>query len=364
MSKLVKFNFKYPLTLIQEVKGIVAIAWANPREIVIENPYTAFAGSFGTIASLWFAAYNPSGVGVIFIISLIMFLVGIAIEANKYKIYTEDALPIPVVINITPSRVNSVDALNSLFNVNLIQAKPEYRNYRKNIEKYLGITEADLVHEYKKDIFDLDYLKTFLITTQYHLEQRVKPKTPQNSIFYLVYIGPISVAFLVGSMFGREGMLLFQRSQDHNSYQCVMEVKDRKLKEDTPEFEKFNITYQKGESRQTKVTIAIDAAAHKIKLNDPNITNYGDIIHLQNKTGNSISFEEDWTQYCREIFKVLNEAQQEYEEIKLVYSMPVNLGVAVGMTTQHFWPILLTNYDEKTGRYKDLIKMNEITYRH
>ncbi|MFB2875676.1 SAVED domain-containing protein [Floridanema aerugineum] len=68
------------------------------------------------------------------------------------------------------------------------------------------------------------------------------------------------------------------------------------------------------------------------------------------------------TQYCREIFKVLHEAQQHYTEIKLVYSMPVSLAIAVGMTIQHFWNVKLTNYDPKTETYADLIKMNEIIY--
>ncbi|WP_249071861.1 SAVED domain-containing protein [Argonema antarcticum] len=281
------------------------------------------------------------------------------VEGNKYKIYKEDALPIPVVINIA-NPADSLDALNSLFN--LIQAKREYRNYRQNIKQYLGITEGDLVYKYEGKIFDTEYLKEFLKITKHDL-QRVKRKTPQNSIFYLVYIGPISVAFLVGSMLGREGMLLFQRTQDNNSYERVMEVKDRNLKEDAPIFEKFDVIYQNIDSGKDRVTIAIDAAAHKVKLSDPSITDYGDIIVLQSKTGNTIGYEEDWTQYCREIFNVLNKAQQNYQEIRLVYSMPVNLAVAVGMATQHFWNILLTNYDSKTGKYEDLIKMNEVTYR-
>lgn len=359
MSNLVRLGLQHPLAVIRQIKEIVAIALANPREIVIENPYTAFAGSFGTIASLWSTAYNPSGVWTIFTISLIIFLAGIVVEGNKYKIYKEEALPIPVVINIA-NAANSLDALNSLFN--LIQAKREYRNYRKNIEQYLGITEGDLVYKYEGDIFDTEHLKEFLKITRHDLE-RVKRKTPQNSIFYLVYIGPISVGFLVGSMLGREGMLLFQRTQDKNTYECVMEVKDRNLKEDAPIFEKFDVIYQNIDSGKDRVTIAIDAAAHKVKLSDPSISSYGDIIVLQSKTGNTIGYEEDWTQYCREIFNVLNKAQQNYQEIRLVYSMPVNLAVAVGMATQHFWNILLTNYEGKTGEYKDLIKMNEVTYR-
>ncbi len=355
MSKLVPLRLQNPLAVIQEVKEIVAIALANPRDIVIETHWTVLAGFVAAIAPLLFSTYNS----VIFSIVIIIFLVGIVIEANKYKIYKKEALPIPIVINIA-NAADSLDALNSLFNV--IQDQPEYHNYRENIDKYLGITEGDLVYKYQGDIFDTEHLKEFLKITKHDLE-RIKRKTPQNSIFYLVYIGPISVAFLVGSMLGREGMLLFQRTQEKNSYQCVMEVKDRKLKEDTPDFEKFNVIYQNIDSGKNQVTIAIDAAAHKIKTNHPSISNYGDVIVLQSKTGNTIGYEEDWTQYCREIFNVLNKAQREYGEIKLVYSMPVNLAIAVGMATQHFWNILLTNYEGKTGEYKDFIKMNEVTYR-
>lgn len=355
MPNLVQSNLRYPVAIARSIKGIAALTLSNPREIAIESPWTALAGFVASIAPLLFASYNS----IIFSVAIAIFLIGIAVQAKKYKIYTENALPIPVVINIA-NPANSFDALNSLFN--LIQSRAQYRSYRENINKYLSITESDLVYEYEGNIFDRDRLEDFLKITKHDLE-RLKRKTPQNSIFYLVYIGPISVAFLIGSMLGREGMKLFQRNQNNNSYQCVMEVMDRSLKEDTPVFEKFDVTYQCSEPRQPKVTIAIDAAAHKIKLNDPSITSYGDIIILQNKTGHTIGYEEDWTQYCREIFKVLNQAQQEYVEIKLVYSMPVSLAIAVGMTVQHFWNIQLTNYDSQTGSYQNLIKMNEIIYR-
>ncbi|MCL1475853.1 hypothetical protein [Argonema antarcticum] len=36
MSKLVRLRLQYPLAVIQEVKEIVAIALANPRDIVID----------------------------------------------------------------------------------------------------------------------------------------------------------------------------------------------------------------------------------------------------------------------------------------------------------------------------------------
>ncbi len=355
MPNLVRLITKYPVSVVQTVRETVAIVFANPREIAIETPWMAAVGFVGGIAPLLFSNYNS----IIFGIAIAIWIIGIFIEAKKYKIYTEDALPIPIVINIANS-ANSLDALNSLFN--LIQTRTQYRNYRKNIDKYLGITESDLVYKYDGDIFDTDRLKDFLKITKHDLE-RLKRKTPQNSIFHLVYIGPISVTFLIGSMLGREGMQLFQRTQDGNGYECVMEVKDRDLKEDTPDFEKFAVSYQCSEPRQPNVTIAIDAGAHKLKLKSPSITDYGDLIILDKKTGNTIGYEEDWAQYCREIFKVLNQAQQDYAEIKLVYAMPVTLALAVGMTTQHFWNILLTNYNSQTGSYQDLIKMNDVIYR-
>jgi len=109
MSKLVRLKLQHPLTVIQEVKGIVAIALANPREIAIETPWTVLASFVVGIAPLLLSNYNP----IIFSIAIIICLVGIGIEANKYKIYTENALPIPVVINIA-NPADSLDALNSM----------------------------------------------------------------------------------------------------------------------------------------------------------------------------------------------------------------------------------------------------------
>ncbi|UXE64354.1 MAG: hypothetical protein KA717_18860 [Woronichinia naegeliana WA131] len=54
--------------------------------------------------------------------------------------------------------------------------------------------------------------------------------------------------------------------------------------------------------------------------------------------------------------------QQGYEEIKLVYSMPIALGILVGMATQQYWRILLTQYDQQTQSYRDLFALNDFSY--
>jgi predicted DNA binding CopG/RHH family protein len=345
------------LTSPSTLKEIISTTLAHPREILFENPLVNFAAIVATIGSLLFAAYAPSGVFVIFFLSLLIVCIGLVTEAQRYKIYTQKSLPIPIVINIA-NPANELDALNSLFSV--IEQNPQFSNYQKNLQKYLNINQSDLVYKFAGDIFETKKLKDFLKITKHDLE-KVKQKTPQNSIFYLAYIGPISVGILVGSMLAREGMIIFQRDQETNSYQGVLEVRDRLLKEKTT-FEKFKLTEQRSDPFKKKVTVAIDTASHKIKIADPTIQNYGDIVLLENQNSNTILFQEDWQQYCREIFQILNQEQQQYEEIRLVYSMPVSLAIAMGMAIQHFWNIQLTNYDSQTGTYRDLMKINEIIY--
>lgn len=87
----------------------------------------------------------------------------------------------------------------------------------------------------------------------------------------------------------------------------MVEISDRKLKEDIKEYEKFErVVTEKGQDR---VTIAIDVSSHKINLNDQSIENYGDLIYLESKGSGTIEKNEDWLQYFREIFKTVNIAQ-------------------------------------------------------
>lgn len=342
----------------QNLKQLISLTKNNPREIIIENPYTGFAGVVAGIIGLGAALFSPYAVLVVLLIAIGIMGGGILHEARKYQIYTQEALPLPIVINIS-NPANEYDALNSLFSQ--IQRQPRYSNHKKAIEKYLGITPQDLVYKYNGDIHDTKRLISFLQITK-KLIEKAKTKTPQDSIIYLAYIGPISVGFLVGSMLEREGMIIFQRNQVNNGYEGVMTVRDRLLKEEVKEFQKFTVERKCSNPPQAKVTVAIDTASHRLNLKNSEIQDHGDLILLENKNTNTISFEEDWIQYVREVFTVLSECQQQYKEIKLIYSMPVSLGIAMGMAIGKYWNVVLTNYNPKTGQYKVLIKMNEVEY--
>jgi hypothetical protein len=325
---------------------------------IILNPVTNIVFFVGTLLGL---IANQLSNGYIFVVCAILIgvIVGIFYESRKFVIYQKYAIPLPIIINISnPS--SSENALSSIFGI--IDEEVNYANHQNNLQKIIGIEKQDLIFNYSGDIFDSVQLQTFLQIVRYNLE-KLKAKTPRNTIVYLAYIGPISVGILVGTLFGTDGVRVFQYNKSSDSYYPVVEISDRRLKEDIIEFEKFERTLLPATKTQNKVCVVVDAASHKISLEDSAIKNYGDIIYLKSKTSGTIQADEDWLQYSREIFKVLNIAQQQgYEEIKLVYSMPIALGILVGMATQQYWRILLTQYDQQTQSYRDLFALNDFSY--
>lgn len=340
---------------MNRIKDAICQTLSDPSGI-LENPYTGIAGLIGTFGS-FIADQSGGGYYIPLLMMLPVFIYGIWNQSRRRAIYTHEAIPLPIVINIS-NPASSENALNALFH--LIEKTGRYGRHQANLAKYCNIDARELVFEYRNDIHNREMLQDFLKITRFNLE-RLKQQTPKNTTIHLAYIGPSSVGVLVGTMFGTDGVKIFQYNKSSDSYYPAIEVKDRRLKEDITEFEKLE--RQKTEKSAERVVVAIDVAAHKIRLSDPEIQGYGDLIHLKSRCEGTIAANEDWLQYCREIFKVLNLAQQQgYEEIKLVYSMPVALAIAVGMAAQNYWPILLTNYDKATNRYRDLMRLNELTY--
>ena len=278
-------------------------------------------------------------------------------ELRKTDIYQHAAIPLPIVINIA-NPASSQSALESIFAI--VEKNSRFRNHRHNLEQYLAIKFSDLIYDYPGDIHNIDMLKDFLKIVRHNLEQ-LKGKTPRNTTLYLAYIGPSSVGILIGTLFGTDSIKIFQYNKSSNSYYEAIHIQDRRIKEPVNQFEKFSIDHPTAQTNE-RVTVAIDVAAHRIKLNDPSIQTYGDIIYLESKSAGTVGANEDWIQYSQELFTVLNQAQQKYKEIRLVYAMPVALAVALGCALQNYWRIQLTNYDKENNTYKDLILMNEIQF--
>lgn len=338
--------------IVRQVKATIAELVHDPRAI-LNNPFTLMAGIAGAIGGLLPVYIN--GVAVASGMAALIVL-GIWSEARKMSIYKHDAIPLPIVINVS-NPANSENALSSLFN--LIEKDRKFRNYRHNLAQYLQISPLDLIFNYRGAIYETERLKDFLKITRYDLE-KLKTKTPRNTIIDLAYIGPASVGILIGTVLSLDSTNIFQYSKTSDSYYSVVEIRDRTSKEDIAEFEKFEVEFP--QKRQQKVTVAIDVSSHKIRTEDSSITAYGDLIYMKSQSNGTIELHEDWMQYSREIFKVLNLAQQNYEEIRLVYSMPVALAIILGIALQNYWNITLTQYDSSNNTYRDLMKLNDLQF--
>lgn len=353
-----------PVWLIQKVKKVISLTLKQPGK-VFNNRWTTIT-SFVAIFGGFFADQIGTGYIIVSGILLLLLAIGVWQEASKLEFYTKRQISLPVVFSIT-NAADSKNALRLLFNV--IEDDPQEQNHRQNLAKYLNIVEEDLIFEYNGNIFDPEPLKDFLKISRYKLE-RLKTKTPKSTAFEIAYIGPIAVAILVGTLFANDEVRLFQYNKSSGNYSPIIKIYSREHKQHIQNHEKFSVVQSTSANINPgqpfdNLVVAINVSSHKVNMQSA-CQSYQrdiDIIHLQAKNNGTIETHEDWLQYVREIYKVLNDAQQNsYKEIKLVYSMPVILGLALGLATQNYWPIQLTHYDSDTGNYKNVLKMNDISY--
>jgi len=289
------------------------------------------------------------GYGVVLLLAALLFLYALFDEQKNLKIYTQNNLPIPVVFNVS-NPADAKSALSILFNT----LEKEYPNHKENLKKHFNIIETDLIFKYDGDIFNEKRFIDFLKISKHNIK-KLEAQTPKNVDFHVVYIGPISNAIMVGTLFGTEGVTLYQYSKSSSSYDTVLEVNSRQYKESVSEFkiiEKKSIG-----TIEDEVTVAIDMASHKVALSE-----LGEpVVHLESKLGATIHNPEDFIRANQEIYTVINTLQQNVSKIRFVYSMPVTLGILLGMSVQNYWDIEITQYED--GQYKTVIKhLDEIKY--
>lgn len=329
----------------------------NFMKNLMSNPYTSLAGYIFGLGGLIGDTLNLNSPYLYsLIVGSIPLGVGFFQEYKKIKLYKKTFLPIPIVINIS-NYADSKNALNQL--ANKIEEEG-YKEHLENLKKFFSIEPEDLIFEYKGNIFDKSMLIDFLKILKHDLE-KLERKIPQGDIFYVAYIGPVSVSILVGGVLAQDAIKIFQYNKSVEGYEEVITVKDRRIKENINFLEKFDLEEIKKDNQENAV-LAIDMSSHKININDESLRNYGDLYYLKSKgERGTISYNDNWERYIQEIFYLINKLQTEYKSIKLVYSMPVSIGLGIGMAIQNYWPILLTNYQQGEG-YKDLIYTNEIKY--
>jgi len=348
----------------------------NIFEALLENRFTAFAGVCAGAAGLLPDQFK----WVYFILfpAFILFcILGTWHKLKEKHKYLQTAIAIPIVIKIA-SKHDANNALNDLFAS--IEAHGNLGNYQNNLAKYLHVDREELLFEYgsdDRDIFETERLMRFFAVVKYGINQ-LQRRAPQAT-FNLAFIGPISIAIALGTLFNQTPVTIFHFDNGTRKYFPVLAI-DRKLRERDVKLQKFKLTDSDGNSLdsyfdiqkntgiptppwQEKVTLAIQVSTHSIFVQeDQNL--YGQLLYMRD-TGNGtidIYKPEEWVQRCREIYRVINVLQERYHvtAISLIYSMPIALGVALGISLQNLWKIGLMNYNKQTSAYEHVLYLNDI----
>ncbi|NJL90638.1 MAG: SAVED domain-containing protein [Coleofasciculaceae cyanobacterium SM2_1_6] len=346
---------------LQELPDNLNTPWTS-----ISSLLAGFVGLYPGIPDLWRLGLIGGLVAIV--------LAGAWHKWSEQRKYRKTAIAIPFVINVANS-ADTIDALHKLFTV--IERDFDLKDHLQNLQTHLHIQEEDLYLKYGSgvpdELYDIDRFLRFLAVLQEKID-RLERLALNDMTLCIAYIGPASAAIAIGTFLTHSRVVFYHLDRNTNDKYYPVMTSSRKLKETLNNLEKFemaaydsagnNLTIPLNTplvtARQLPVTLAIDAASHKISLSESSIKSFGDIVHLKSRSGGTIELEEDWGLYCQEIFNVLNNIQSYYgqQEIRLVYSMPVILGMALGTVLQSYWNITITQYEKSS--YRDFINLQKI----
>jgi len=283
-------------------------------------------------------------------------IVGISIDVSlKRKLYNTDTLPIPIVVNVD-SELSSKYVLKNLFDE--IEKDTQFKHLRRNLKHYKNIFEEDLLFTYTGDLYDKEKIISFMQIIKYQI-RKIKESTPNKVEFHLAYYKRPAFGIFLGYVFAEEDLAIYQQNQDEDSFDRVVEIKERNYKKEVRHFQKFDKKILKEDNSSDTLLVGVKASSHDINFNADSLKNFKNVIYLRAKhNGHIDTHNEDWVLYAREIFTLLNEAQTKYKYITLVHNMPEALAVVLGMGIGNYWPLTITQYDN--GDYKVIMRTNEI----
>jgi hypothetical protein len=287
------------------------------------------------------------------VVVILFFALAYFDERKKKKLYKNEIIPIPIVINIDSTK-STEHVFESLVK-SIEKQNPNFTNLEENLKKYLNIFKDDLLFEYSQSVYDEARLISFIQIIRYRLN-KIEHSMKNKVEFHLAYYERPAIGFLVGAIFKTDGIVVYQNSDAKDVFEKVAKIDTRKYKEKVREFTKFKITKQKELS--DTVLLAIKASSHDIAFNSQSLKEYTNIISMYANHNGTIEEGEDWILYAREIFTMLNQLQAEYKNIVLVHNMPEALALIVGMAIGNYWNIQMTQYDN--GEYRKIIKLNEV----
>ena len=322
---------------------------------ILENKYAKFLTLFlflipFVLDALGKSEYYFIAFGLTFIVLLIAYID----VKHRQKLYKTEILPIPIVITIEPN-VKSKYVLDKLFKE--LEQKSEFKDLKKNLQRYRNITVEDLIFDYNGDIYDKGRMLSFIQIVKYQIT-KLKEANSNKVQFHLAYYSKPAFGFYLGYVFEQEDTVIYQQTPDKDDFNAVADLQDRDYKNEVNEYKKFTVEKIKEDRNSQGVLLAIKASSHYIKFNSASLEKYTNIVSMVAKHNGTITQNEDWVLYAREIFTQLQELQNSYSNITIVHSMPESIAIIVGRAAGNFWNAKITQYDR--GEYIDLMKLDEI----
>lgn len=288
--------------------------------------------------------------GVVFFV-----IVAAYIDVRKIKkIYEQEVLPVPIVINID-SNDSAKYVLNNLFEE--LEKKSEFQKLQQNLKKYKNVVEDDLIFTYSGNLYDKERLISFFQIIKYQIT-KIKENIPNKVEFHIAYYKRPAFGFMIGYLFEAESVIIYQKNPDKDLFDAIAKPSNRDYKKAVDQYTKFDIVQEKEDVNSSHVLFALKASSHEIALNTDSLSQYSNVVYMKAKHNGSIEIEEDWILYAREIFTQLQYLRTKYKEITMVHNMPESIAVIVGMAISNHWDIEMTQYDR--GEYLSIMKLDEI----
>ena len=287
------------------------------------------------------------------VIALFIVLVGFLVYRQR-KLYKQEILPIPIVINID-SDESARYVLKKLFDQ--LEKNSKLKNLQMNLKRYRNIVEDDLIFTYSGDLYDKDRIVSFMQIIKYQIK-KIKENTPNKVEFHLAYYKRPAFGIFLGYVFSEEDVVVYQKNPDKDYFDKVAQTENRNYKTSVNRYQKFNKILLKEDETNENLLLGIEASSHKLNFNADGLNHFQNIILLEAKHRGTIGVDEDWIQYVREIFTVLNEEQTKYKHITIAHCMPESIAVLLGMAVGNYWSLEITQYDQ--GIYKTVMNTNSL----
>ena len=287
------------------------------------------------------------------VIAVFIVLVGFLVYRQR-KLYKQEILPIPIVINID-SDESARYVLKKLFDQ--LEKNSKLKNLQMNLKRYRNIVEDDLIFTYSGDLYDKDRIVSFMQIIKYQIK-KIKENTPNKVEFHLAYYKRPAFGIFLGYVFSEEDVVVYQKNPDKDYFDKVAQTENRNYKTSVNRYQKFNKILLKEDETNENLLLGIEASSHKLNFNADGLNHFQNIILLEAKHRGTIGVDEDWIQYVREVFTVLNEEQTKYKHITIAHCMPESIAVLLGMAVGNYWSLEITQYDQ--GIYKTVMNTNSL----